>query len=403
MVRDEFLGAAGASGGGGGGGGNTYASAALYLNFYQFYTLSGIYRWTPSGVGAEYVLPTGYGSLGTPTNPNFALGTGELVSNKNQNSIILYAPITPPNCSFTFNPAVGVSTPCGNYYSNQPYTLANAAAFNTAGTAGAFFNSTNLRGYAFNASTGWGSQLGATVNPGSVSGSSIKGMYFMCDDTVLVVQTDTIPYIHAYAWSNTTGLGAKFPDLTIYPATSLALLVANADKTVLCAKWNEGLSGGVTYSRFRFFNVSPSTGVTFAFNQTIELPNVNYVNSVVFPKTGNCMVVNYLNNIGLSLPPNTGAVDCFSYSDITGFGGLIDRQTYITENTSGNTNAALGGSFSITSDGTYSVIQDRIISSGAYIHRLRFYPFSNTTGFGATTGYTDMPLTTGQSVQIQFT
>jgi hypothetical protein len=399
MVRDEFLGAAGAGGGGGGGGGgNVYASAALYLDFNTFFTLSGLYRWASSGVGAKYVMPTGSGTLGTPTNPNFALGMGNLASNSNQNAMILYAGITPPNCSFSFNAAVGTSTPCGNYYSGHPYTVANAAAFNTAGTAGAFFNSTNLRGYAFNASTGWGSQLGATVNPGTVSGAPTLALHFMCNDSVLVVQTNSSPYIRAYAWSNTTGIGAQLPGPDLAPPGSFRL-VTNADKTVLCASWNEGVSGGITYSRFRFYNVSPSTGITFAFNQAIELPNINYVTGVQFPNTGGCMVVRYLNNVGLSTPVGTGAVDCFSYSDSTGFGSLIDRQTFVSDQAL----AVAGGSFSVTSDGTYAAIQNRINTGVGYLHRLIFYPFSNTTGFGTTTGYTDMPGTSAETVALRFT
>jgi len=392
MIRDEFLGAAGASGGGGGGG-NIYASAAVYLNFQQSYSERGIYRWSSSGLGAKYVLPTGYGSEG-PTNPNFALGMGNLAANSNQNAIILYAGITLPNCSFSFNPAVGTSTPCGSYYANHPTTIANAAAFNTAGTAGAFFKNTDLRGYSFNASTGWGSQLGATGNPGVVSGGRIMSMHFMCDDTVLVVQTETVPYIHAYAWSNTTGLGAKLPGPVISLPFSYSF-VPTADRTTLCATCNEGISGGITYSRFRYFNVSPS-GITYTFTQSIELPNINYVTGVQFPNTGGCMVVNYLNNVGLGLPSNTGAVDCFSYSDSTGFGSLIDRQTF----TSDQAVAFAGGSFSITSDGTYAAITSRL--SPGTIHRVNFYSFSNTTGFGSSTGYSD--ITSGATeTGVQFT
>lgn len=378
MVRDEFLGAAGFNSGGGGGGNvDPYPPVALVITGNT--PLAGIYRVSNGTLGSKYLLPQGYGSLGTSTNPNFSLGFPTVVCNRSQTSLIYYNGTIFGNASSTFNPAVASNQSLGTYYSNMPIntsTSVQASTFNTAGDVALRFSIvTGTTAYRFNSTSGWGAAFSAPVTPppytGTGAGADSFSTHFANSDSAAIVSANLSPFLNGYLWDNTTGWGSKFAN----PSPAITAKINFSDGPILSASkevlaWVRlvGINPTITY--IDFYRITNSGFVYI--NTYNNASNPKYLSELVFSATGGSVVFGYYNDT---------TYDVFSWTDSGGVGNKIDTFTQANTWTYPVCSVSTDGAvFSVIYATTYDNSNN---PSNWYID---FYNYSDSTGIGSKIG-----------------
>jgi len=147
-----------------------------------------------------------------------------------------------------------------------PRSTTYKTAFNNAGTyvgVGAYDGAANsayrLNIRQFNASSsGNPFSTGVTINLPNSVGTQVYDLKWTPNDDALVITTNVSPYIHAYAWSNSSGLGSKFAAPSTLPGLYnpvLASLAFNTDGDVIFASHTAS-----TTKKIEAWEFSSSTG-----------------------------------------------------------------------------------------------------------------------------------------------
>ena len=121
-----------------------------------------------------------------------------------------------------------------------PRSTAYRTSFNNAGTyvAVGAYNATINSAYRLNvrqfnaSSSGNPFSTGETINLPNSVGTAVYDVKWTPDDNALVILTNVSPYIHAYAWSNSTGLGSKFSNPSTAAASPPRNIAFNTDGDV---------------------------------------------------------------------------------------------------------------------------------------------------------------------------
>jgi hypothetical protein len=130
-----------------------------------------------------------------------------------------------------------------------PRGIAYRTSFNNAGTyvAVGAFNSTSNSPYRLNvrqfnaASAGNPFGTGVTINLPDSVGTTVYDVKWTPDDNALVILTNVSPYIHAYAWSNSTGLGSKFSNPSVSASNRPTDIAFNTDGDVVFISTNDSV------------------------------------------------------------------------------------------------------------------------------------------------------------------
>jgi len=219
MIRDEFLGAAGASGGGGGGPSTFLAlNGVIAHGSYSSTSICGLLPWNNStGFGSviyQYVLPgPSTSGIDVPcVSPN-----KDTVVFAHPSSPYVYAyPASPSGFGAKYaNPSV---LPTGSFLTfDWAWQYHQCAQFSPSGNSIMFVGGTAEKVVAYSwSASGFGTKFSA---PAVLPAGSLWELSFSPDGSVVtMVSSDVMPIIHSYAWSDTTGFGTKFANPSVLPS-----------------------------------------------------------------------------------------------------------------------------------------------------------------------------------------
>lgn len=256
------------------------------------------FRWTGSSWGTQYSNPASIGS--------------SLVNDLDvspSNNFVCYPESNTFPVVYSWNSATGF----GSRVRDTTNTVGTCytTVINKAGTRVLFGYSAspNIRAFPVTSNS-----LGAPLSdPSSPVSSTVRGLAFNSTDSVLFACTEGSPYIHAYAWSNSTGFGSKYSNPSVLP-NSLAFD---------CAFNPVGGSVAVIYAATPYIRAYPwsdSTGFGTAYSNPAAI-SAN-PNRVKFSPDGNAIVA-----VG-ALDPRIRA---YRWSNISGFGTAYSSPTYTNE------------------------------------------------------------------------
>lgn len=255
------------------------------------------FRWTGSAWGTQYSSPTAGSSL---VNSLDVSPSSNFVCYAESNNF-------PSVCSWNSSTGFGARV----RDTTNTVGTSTITAINRAGTRVVFGYSASPYIKAFPVTpSSFGTPLS---NPSSALSSRVRGIDFNLTDSALFACTEGSPYIHAYAWSNSTGFGSKYSNPSVLPA-SLAYD---------CAFNPVGGSVAVIYAGTPYIRVYPwsdSTGFGTAYSD--PAPISANPNRVKFSPDGNAIVA-----VG-ALDPRIRA---YRWSNITGFGTAYSSPAYTNE------------------------------------------------------------------------
>jgi hypothetical protein len=256
------------------------------------------FRWTGSAWGTQYTdpSPTGSSASDSDISPN--------------NNFFCYPESNVFPVVFSWNSATGF----GSRVRETTNTVGNcnAVRINRVGTVVVFGSSGSPYIRAFPVTP---SSIGAPFsNPSVLPLNSVRGLDFNLTDSVLFAGfTSSSPFIHAYAWSNSTGFGSKYSNPSVLPGSSVLDVAFNPVGGSVAV-----LHGASPY--IRAYPWSDATGFGTAYSNPAAIgSNPNGLN---FSPDGKALVA-----VGALAP----RVVAYRWSNISGFGTAYSSPTFTEE------------------------------------------------------------------------
>jgi hypothetical protein len=253
------------------------------------------FRWTGSAWGTQY---SGPGLIGSSAADSDVSPSSNFFCYPESN---VFPVVFPWNSATGFGSRIReTSNTVGN---------CNAVRINRAGTV-AVFGSTSapyIRAFPVTPSS-----IGTPFsNPSVLPLNSVRGIDFNLTDSVLFAGfTSSSPFIHAYAWSNSTGFGSKYSDPSVLPGSSVFDLTFNP----------VGGSVAIIYSASPYIRAYPwsdATGFGAAYSNPAAIGSSP--NALKFSPDGKALVA------GGAIAP---LIVTYSWSNISGFGTAYSSPTY---------------------------------------------------------------------------
>jgi len=369
MIRDEFLGAAGASGGGGASSNYIFSGGGVTIK--QFF-------WTPSGFSATSPNSTTVSGLALnsindiavhPTQQFMAVATNAAYPTAAYVQVYPWtnsgfgAQVSPPALDFIEGAAYGVEfSPSGGAVAIQ-YN-------NTSGFAGT--GPSSLVAYAWS-SSGYGLKYTDPSSPpqcgntGGIGGNGITGVTFSKDGAYVAATTDQSPYIYVYDWSDSTGFGTRKANPSILPA----------GQGGRCSFNNAGTAIAVPHYGSPFLSVYPwsSSGFGAKYANPASIPTgsaFSFGRNAVFAPNDTHIISTYV---------VTSATKLYTHQwSASGFGAAITSPTYT--NTPPDVDFSGDGAFvslSTVSGDTYMAVYPW--SASGYGTRVANPAYSTGSGF----------------------
>jgi hypothetical protein len=253
------------------------------------------FRWTGSAWGTQYTNPSPVGS---------SSGDGDVSP---LNNFMCYAESQTFPVVFPWNSTTGFGARVRE--TSNTVGTCNATEINRAGTVAVFGSASSPYIKAFPVTP---SSIGtAFSNPSALPLNAVQGLDFNLTDSVLFVGfTSSSPFIHAYAWSNSTGFGSKYSNPSVLPGSSVFDVAFNPVGGSVAV-----LHGASPY--IRAYPWSDATGFGTAYSNPAAVSS-NPTN-LKFSPDGKAIVA--LGNVA-------PFITAYRWSNISGFGTAYTSPTY---------------------------------------------------------------------------
>lgn len=249
------------------------------------------YPWTGSAWGTRYA---NIGSVGTSSVLDIDVNPSS--------TFICYAESKQFPTVYSWNSATGF----GSRTRDAVNSVANCQAniLNKAGTL-AFFAMSGVPYIKVFPVTS--SSIGSPLsNPASALPGGTTGLDISPTDSVVAITTGLTPFIHAYAWSNSTGFGTKYSNPATLPSNSADDCAFNPTGTAIAVTYS---IGGVDKG-LKVYPWSDSTGFGTPYSDPSAQAPLSR-NRIKFSPDGRALLV---------VADNSPYVIAYNWSDVSGFG-----------------------------------------------------------------------------------
>lgn len=252
------------------------------------------YPFSPdTGYGTRYLGSTG-ATAGTASAAVYSPSNqAVLVANTSGNGKIV---------ALAWNAATGFGT---KYADPSPVPATNiySVVFSPQGTVAFGYGPTTspyVHAYAWSDVTGFGTKYSnpATIPP--PPGTNNNCIAVTRTGNTVIVGGNTLPYLAAYPWSDSTGFGVKFSDPAVAMTGTIYSVAFNPASTVVAAEGNNILTA---------YQFSETTG--FGTQYTTLNLGTTHANNITFHPSGAFVMCSSTSNTGFRIYP---------WSDSTGFG-----------------------------------------------------------------------------------